>query len=245
MENYVEKYIEKHSALMTKWNKRHKQLGYKTFVTDGIICPQEWYKQEDKILFILKEAYSTNSSDDWSLVDCLNNPDGRDGRIWTAIAEWCHAVQNTDADFFPLFDGWLESPKGDMKKYREKRYELLKKCAVINIKKSNGVNGSDDADLLCYVNSDWDLIKEQIDIISPTVIVCGSTFHLLRDRKMVAKKDRKKIFGVDTSEVQDERGCYSIGNRAVIAYYHPANQYPSALNYYGIAGMYYNYLRRK
>lgn len=239
----VAQYEQAHNKLMTEWKSKHEAVGYKEFVTDGIVYPEIWFSQTTRILYILKEAHSDEKSDgnDWNLLDYLNKPDERKGRIWAAVAEWQYALQNTTADSIPVFDGWLGGSVGDMTQYREAQTALLRKCAVINIKKSNGQNGSDDMDLLDYVNEDGDLLKQQIDIISPTIIVCGSTFHLLKDR--LKQSDKKLILGEETASFPD-KDCFSVNGRIVIAYYHPANQYPAKLNYYGLAGMYHHYLRQ-
>lgn len=247
MQNRIEQYILAHAELMREWKDKHKAVGYESFVTDGIVCPEVWFSQTTRVLFILKEAYNDERSRgvDWCLLDYLMSEDGSKGRIWTAVAEWQYALQNTTNRDIPVFDGWLGCPVGDMKQYRKARGNLLKQCSVINIKKSNGRNGSDDADLLRYVKEDWELIKTQIELIDPTIIVCGSTFSLLRDWTADPEQKRTQIFGVDTAYIPDSRGCYAIGSRALLAYYHPANQYPAALNFYGIVGMYHNYLKQE
>ncbi|MDY3822323.1 MAG: hypothetical protein SOZ82_04345 [Eubacteriales bacterium] len=239
----IAQYEQAHNKLMTEWKSRHKAAGYKEFVTDGVVCPEVWFSQTTRVLYILKEPNNDNKGDgtDWNLPDYLNRPDGSKGRIWTAVAEWQYALQNTTADSIPAFDNWLCGPVGDMRKYREIQKNLLKQCAVLNIKKSNGRNPSDDIDLSRYVSEDGDLLKRQIAIISPTVIVCGSTFHLLKDG--VGQSDKKRIFGEETSSFPD-KGCFPVDGKIGIAYYHPVNRYPALLSYYGLAGMYHHCLKQ-
>ena len=247
METKLEKFNNEYADLMRQWKSRHKSAGYRSFVSDGVLCPEIWFSQTTRILFILKEAYSVNQDDDidWNLLDYLNSIAGSKGRIWSAIAEWQHALDHTTKESIPIFDNWLGCTVGDMPQYRKVKCDLLRKCAIINIKKSNGRNGSADSDLLEYIQKDWDLLKKQIEIIDPTIIVCGSTFHLLKDCPKDPVSKRKLILGADTSSLSQDRGCKRIGDTTVIAYYHPANQYPAALNYYGISGMYHSYLREE
>lgn len=234
----IAQYEQAHDKLMVEWRSRHRAAGYKEFVTDGVVCPEVWFSQTTRVLYILKEANNGGEGDgtDWSLPDYLNRPDGGKGRTWTAAAEWQYALQNTTADGIPAFDNWLGAPVGDMRKYREIQKALLRQCAVLNIKKSNGRNPSNDDDLSRYVSEDGDLLKRQIAIISPTVILCGGTFHLL-------KPDAKRIFGEEASSFPD-KGCFPIDGKILIAYYHPANQYPALLSYYGLAGMYHHCLKQ-
>lgn len=241
-------YKDAHSALMDEWKKRHKAKGYGIFIKDGIVCPETWFSQSIRVLFLLKEAYNNDpdyKGDCWDLLGFLKDTDKNKGRIWAAVAEWQHAIENTTKEHIPTFDGWLGATVNDMDKYRKKQCEQLKKCAVMNIKKSNGKTASTDKDLLGYVERDWDLLKKQIEIIAPTIIVCGSTFHLLKDKSKEPDSERKLIFGADSCKLLPDRGCKRIGDTTVIAYYHPANRRPAALNYYGIAEMYQSLLKEE
>lgn len=242
-------YKQSHDLLMKRWKERHERLGYSVFIKDGVIDPEVWYTQDERILFILKEAYTNEEiTENADLTDDLKKYVSSKGRIWNAVAEWTYGLTNTAKDTVPYFDNWLGVPNEDFEKYKNARADILKKCAVINIKKSNGKNTSDDIDLLKYVKEDGDLLARQIEIIDPTIIVCGSTFHLLKDVKKDKNVDEKrilKIFGEDTHKLPDAKGCYTINGRPVIAYYHPANQYPAVLCFYGITGIYHHYLKNK
>ena len=72
--------------------------------------------------------------------------------------------------------------------------------------------------------------------------MCGSTFHLLRDYS--DNEGNRNVFGADIRHIKENKGCFNVGGRTVIAYYHPANHYPATLNFYGIVGMYYQYLKQ-
>lgn len=246
MKAEVVNYLQGNNLLLSEWKARHKAQGYTSFVQDGIIDPEIWFNEPHRILFILKEAYNGDgiSNVDSNLVDELKIPDGSKGRIWSAIAEWVYGLEQTTSNEIPVFDGWLGITEHTNEAYRKRKCDLLRKCAVLNIKKSNGVNGSDDSDLRVYVEEDADLIRKQIEIIQPTIIVCGSTFHLIKDTAETVSDKRYIILGADSSQLPNERGCYSLESKTIIAYYHPANPYPATLNFYGIVGMYHNYLKQ-
>lgn len=239
-------YLQINNQLFSEWKARHKAQGYTSFVQDGIIDPEVWFDEPHRILFILKESYNVDGipNVDSNLLDELIMPDGSKGRIWSAIAEWVYGIEQTTSTEIPVFDGWLGIAERTNEAYRKRKCDLLRRCAVLNIKKSNGVNGSDDSDLRVYVEEDADLIRRQIEIINPTIIVCGSTFHLIKDTVETTLDKPYKILGADSSHLPNDRGCYPLENKTIIAYYHPANQYPATLNFYGIVGMYHNYLKQ-
>ena len=41
------------------------------FIQDGVVCPEQWFSQKVRPLFLLKEAYG--GKDDWDLTDYLNS----------------------------------------------------------------------------------------------------------------------------------------------------------------------------
>ena len=63
--------------------------------------------------------------------------------------------------------------------------KYLLNTAVVNIKKTagKGVNNKDyHKQLENAVNAYYKIIKDQISIIKPDVVVCGGTFDYIKDR---------------------------------------------------------------
>lgn len=241
MTTAIEQYRIEHESLMCEWHSRHKKKGYTEFVRDGIVNPSIWFTQKQRILFLLKEAYNDekDKGKDWDLVtDYIAVPNKASGRIWNAVAEWYDGLSKTTYKSVPRFDNWLHVEKKNIQLYHKAKYSFLQKCSIVNIKKSNGLKTSSDDDLCKYVEEDADLLKRQIALIDPTVIVCGSTFHLV-------KNNTSFILGADSSQITEDRGCYHIGGKDVIAFYHPSNHYPSSMNFYGLVSMYHHYLKEQ
>lgn len=247
MKDEIARYLENNNLLFSEWKERHKAQGYTSFIQDGIVEPEVWFGESHRILFILKEAYNGDGipNVDSNLIEELKLPDGSKGRIWSAVAEWVYGLEQTTSNEIPVFDNWLGITEHTNDAYRKRKCDLLRKCAILNVKKSNGVNGSDESDLRVYIEEDADLIRKQIEIIQPTIIVFGSTFHLIKDMIETDLDKRYRILGDDSSLMPNDRGCYSLGNKTLIAYYHPANQYPATLNFYGLVGMYHNFLKTR
>ncbi len=114
------------------------------------------------------------------------------------------------------------------------KHELLKKIAVLNLKKSGGESISNDDNLQEYASDDWEEIKKQIDIIKPNIIVCGYTFKFI-----------KGMLIEENTPSNPNWFYWNTKGQLILDYYHPANQFPSLLNFYGIASIYYHALKAK
>ena len=90
------------------------------------------------------------------------------------------------------------------------RDDLLSRIAVVNIKKSSGAKSSDMKDIMSYAEWDKDFLKEQIELIKPTVIVCGGTYEMLRH-----------IYPELGEMERSSNGATMLGNIKVIASCHP------------------------
>ncbi len=158
---------------------------YYDFATDGIIDEAMWSEQSTKVLFILKESYdnkktTSNKYRHWDLReyikggictdDCTSIKDGkcescfRFTKTYSVVSSWAYGILHNGSSYNDF-----------KKKSRQEKLEYLKKVAVINIKKADGQTKSTANDLSKYIdNADYRrLLKQQIDIIKPDVIICG------------------------------------------------------------------------
>jgi len=194
------------------------------FIPDGIVDQSAWndLPHGQKILFILKEAYETDpTKPSWSLNDELREY-GPWSSIWNRVSEWAYGILNTSTTTIAKYR--------DLEKSSANLY--LRKIAVMNIKKSAGVSNSVEEEIAAYADADAKELLREIELIDPDVVVCGYTFG-----------DINRISGSTVKQGSNENWFYftdAIGGkeRLFIDYYHPANQYPKLLNYYGIVGIY-------
>lgn len=223
------------NSLMAEWSAAHKERGWKCFISDGIVDSVAYECASPKICFFLKEAYSKNNDTDWSLTEWL--ADGAMTRMWGTVAEWAYGITHTTPDYIP------HKPQLS---YAEKT-ELLKAVAVANVKKSNGDVQSDYGDLMHYATTDQAFLKRELEIISPTVIVCGNNSSLLRLLYGAKLQANGKVSaeGEIPYQFMRENGYAVVGNQIILDFYHPANQYPSVLNYYTICSLYQQALKYK
>ncbi len=63
------------------------------FISDGVVCPEKWFSQNIRPLYLLKEAYGGEG--DWSLIDDLLLTDKPSSKMWKQISEWTYGLMTT------------------------------------------------------------------------------------------------------------------------------------------------------
>ena len=224
---------QKIDTLMQEMASEHHSRGWTNFISDGAVNPYIYEISKPEIAFFLKEAYSEPNSGNWCLTDWLNN--GAMTRMWGAVAEWTYGIRNTTKTDIPA--------KPNLS--REEKTDLLKSVAIVNVKKSNGSKNSDYADLLSYAKADRTYLKKELDILSPDVIVCGNNSSLLRLLYGAdVQGEHVASGGIIDVEFMRKNGYAIVDKQIIIDYYHPANQYPTILNYYTVCSLYQQALKK-
>lgn len=221
-------YHDEHSE--TPLTIDHKTNG---FILDGVVCPETWISEKRKILFILKEAYCDKATE-FDLVAELNKH-GPWGSVWNRCAEWVYGIMEVSKDC-PM------PPYRSVNQNESNVY--LRRVAVLNLKKSDGNSSSNMSEVEQYARFDAEEIKEEIKIIDPDIVICGSVFYLLRGEVF-----GESLMGDGAFAGQWNNNWYywtkSLTGRPtlIIDFYHPANRYPAVLNYYALMGIYYQAIR--
>lgn len=234
IDKLIEDYEKENEELILefKQNKLHKEQPYINI--DGIVNSKEWFKQEKKILFILKEAYHSDKTlTEYNLIQELSeyNPWGK---IWQNVGKWSYGIRNTNEESIPDFAPFEDMAKDEVMKMLN---DEINKIAVINIKKSNGKSKSDYDDLWKYAKDDKELLKKQIKLIKPNTIVCCSTFEYFN-------------YIIDNEIDKKDNHCanwfyYTNDGTLVLDFYHPSNQWPILMNYYSLCAIYQKALQSK
>lgn len=218
-------YVTEQQKMFGEWRMRENHQE-KQFIEDGIVNPEVWFSSlsqgQPKILFVLKEAYG----EAYSLSDALRK-DGPWGSIWKRVAEWTYGILHTTDQRIARYKklDWAAAN------------ELLSYIAVINLKKSNGTSHSVDDNLKLYAEKDACMLRQQFGLISPDIVICGSTFSLLNEALTLGFDKR--------NHPSDNWYYWNAAGQLYLDFYHPANQYPALLNYYGIASIYQQALIEK
>lgn len=137
-------------SLFDNWKNTHK---IKAFIKDGIVDSKSY--ENPHILFVLRDMNCLSERD---LRECLRQ-DGSGWKTWNNIGRWTTA----------LLDGADEYPR-DMS--TSKRVEQLKRIAVMNLKKEGGVNRASGEELLEAVQTQHEMIYEEICLCDPSIIIC-------------------------------------------------------------------------
>ena len=97
----------------------------------------------------------------------------------------------------------------------------LSKIAVINIKKSEGVSKSDlYGDIVNYLIEDKELLKKQIELVNPDILVCGRTFDICCYSGFFNKQDM-----IPVCDFCSGSGLYKAmkyDNKIILDTYHPS-----------------------
>lgn len=103
----------------------------------------------------------------WSLAEFISN--GAIPQTWDNIARWTEGILNLEKDF-----DW-EYLSGDNDLRRDK---YLKKIASINLKKTPGRHTSIAKEISMGAKNNKEIIKKQVDIYQPNIIICCGTSGL-------------------------------------------------------------------
>ena len=206
---------ERLNQLMEGWRENHTAKGYRRFILDGAVCPEVWWSQKTpRVCFFLKEAYTEEASG-YDLTAGLheNGP----WKMWKKAAVWTQAIHNA----------FSQPAAYNPNRIREREGELIDSIAIVNVKKSEGSNTSSYNDLEKYVLEDKGKLKQQLELLQPQVILCGNTIGLL-----------KIVLGGELNNENTWADKIAFWKDAlVIDYYHPACQYPNAVNYYALSAI--------
>ena len=200
------------------------------FIKDGVVCPEKWFSQEVRPLFLFKEAYTTKGDNEMKdlIKDHLIRTDKPIDKMWERVSDWTRGLM------FLSETGEI-LPFASQEKIKFYGNEYIQKIAVINVKKSSGEKLSNDDNLRKYSKYDAEEIVEQLELCDPTLIICGYTGQYLFD---ALNTKGIKIEKKNRNDFQKQHFVYSFElnghNVQLVNFWHPANQFPDMLNYYGL-----------
>ena len=227
------KYNEKLEKLFTDWQNKEPNgtIDHSDrFIKDGVVCPEKWFSQEVRPLFLFKEAYTTKGDKEMKdlIKDHLIRTDKPIDKMWERVSDWTRGLM------FLSETGEI-LPFASQEKIKFYGNEYIQKIAVINVKKSSGKSESNDENLKKYAKNDSKEIFEQLELCDPTLIICGYTGQYLIE---ALRLNGVNVETKNRSDFQREHFIYTFElnthNVTLINFWHPANQFPDMLNYYGL-----------
>ena len=188
-----------------------KRYEGKCLQLDGIADIHIWNEQKCKVLYVLKDGYRKGYTDFIStfVFDCILSEKGRPDKVhktWTTVFDW-HAT--------------IRKALGISKDNN------LTSAAYINVSKlacdGNVSTVTRPRTLPIAVEEDGALLKDQLEGISPNIIVCGNTGRYLFE--ILGVKNRREFLIGSIGRQEDGRNpldLYIYNNYVIFNAYHPS-----------------------
>jgi hypothetical protein len=200
-------YEEKQNNLFHKWIEKHPEIENNKFTWDGIVAQSEeefsfWLNSKAKILFLVKEAHGEYEP---------SIPTEIEKKFNLNLARWKYLVEgfftNGEVPNFPS-DEILKGKNTGMAIVEVKKYDEGKKI-------------SSNEEIMHYAKRDAEFLREQIEIINPTVIICCGTFSSYEDGIYANINDKiaHEYYGVFENI---DASIYTHRNRTILNFYHPS-----------------------
>ncbi len=195
--------------LFEKW-KSSESVNSLEFAMDGIIDETLWHSAPRKVLYLLKET--NNFRSDLRIL-VKENP-------WKVIGHWTYALCNVQNGNLPSFSDADNNHN-----------EFCNMSAILNLKKETGSSSADNDEVRRIAERDKELILEQLEIINPDIVVCGGTFHLIKD-----------ILITNSDPIDKDRRCYRINDTFWIDFCHPSARFRHDMMYYTLTNLFHTCL---
>lgn len=225
-------------SLMSSWRKLYDSNSH--FVTDGVVNPENWFKQDIRPMFLLKEAYSDPSDDKiWDLSTDYLCKYSHSQSLWRTVSQFTEGLFETKKD--KIF------PYNELNFSDEHQVKLFNKIAVVNIKKANGKRSSNLSEINTIATNQATLLYKEIKLCDPTIIVCGYTFSALENIvKEIENSNTDKVQNnfVSKNNERGQKGEWYYFMKLnghdvlVLDYFHPSYRPPYLMKYYGLMGIY-------
>jgi len=146
-----------------RWRASYQTDEAKSLVEDGVGDEVGYRSSQPRLLVVLKETNRRGGKyDGVKLTDQLRK--GAKYTVWHRVAEWA-------AGFHHGFPPYSEVAQQSVKD------EALRGIAAINLKKIPGTATASSTTIDAYAFRDRLLLREQLDELDPTVILCCGTFN--------------------------------------------------------------------
>ncbi|GHV68990.1 hypothetical protein FACS1894199_17070 [Bacteroidia bacterium] len=181
---------------------------------DGVINSERYFKASPRVLWILKEPngdvndYAVAFAND-QREETVHNKTTMPKIIWAS-----YGILGT-----PTLSPFDDEEWSKMPSYQsEQCFDALSDIAFINIKKTHGGGSVSDDVIRELYNENCDLLKRQIKLYDPEVLIFGGTFKFF-DKNDFEGWDKVQEYA---SEFLDNHSCYYAGDKLYIDTCHPA-----------------------
>ena len=182
-------------------------------IHDGIVDFAKYNIASPKILWILKEANSSDS--DWTMRDALKDLKNTSGK--GLKTGWANTFTSIIYTTNGIFTGEDWDSMGNFYE-DESIIKVLQRVAYINVKKVPGGSQADWNLIKEYYSENKNALHQQIQLINPEIIIFGGTYNFFDD-------DFFELFGELESDVENNSlHIYQNQDYLLLNAYHPNNR---------------------
>ena len=204
--------------LFAQWQEEHR---FEIFCPDGIVNEKQFSKKIPGVVFLLKDA-NVSTPEESNVADNLlatANGEAAFGKMWKVLCMWAMIMENPKITFSDCCNSKFDV-KDSIRSY-------LNRIAVVNICKEHGkgTNSQEeiDAKIASAVNKYYNFVREEIDIIDPSLVVCCGTYPFVVDQYDFEDKTlpsgAKYFFHKDIPYLEMMHPACRMGYREMFAYF--------------------------
>lgn len=159
MKDLIDNWQQRNGTVKTVQHKQEVELlidHTQNFICDGVVCPEKWFSQSIRPLYLLKEAYGEGS---WDLIADHLCKSGQISQMWRRVSKWTSGLLGTTENTLMPYGNW-----GDVDHYGN---EYLQKIAVVNVKKSGGKSSSNMDEIRAYAQFDREELLRELGAVRP------------------------------------------------------------------------------
>ena len=212
MKSYKEmtsgQFAEACDEIVKRIEKMGEEVG-EPVVTDGVINPERYLNAPLKVMWLLKEAISDHN---WRYQDKF-----QDFAWLDAVTDSSPTITRVTLTSYGILHGelnetWANYPGANEQVAREALCEI----AYVNIKKSPGEeNHSYDDVITAAYQQNRALLKDQIALYDPDVVIFGNTMQYVNDH------DFPGLISTELKKSEFNHNFYDAGDKLYIWAYHP------------------------
>ena len=196
--------------LFSKW-RALESIPADRFHADGIIDEGTFEQTDVRLCFLMKEPNNPANGGEGSSFDFREQWKNKPiyGTFASRVAEWAYGVLDRFPPYDAIWDGTAPRTAQD----------AIRAVALVNLNKRGGGGRSDYGQFLQLLEKDdrqvANLVREELDIIAPDVIILGLSWEGLRVRVFPDVQWKPSGYGIQV-------GAWK--GRKLIDFYHPSSR---------------------
>ena len=153
---------------------------------DGVVNQEKYFKRDKRLMFLLKETNGNKNNGeknevntDWDYMEWVRKQAKQEETLY-------RSVFRNIAMWSKIFDFYVRGKEPQIKEIIDENglimdhalYEALENIAIVNLKKSWGIQQTVWQDMKDYLEDPVrkEILIHQVEILKPSLVLCGGTF---------------------------------------------------------------------